>query len=431
MDIEYILTKLDNNVLMLNTSKEDIKQRGEVFTPRIIINKMIDKIPDSIWENPNCTWLDPAVGLGQFPVCIFQRLMESLRICFPDDQERKEHILSNMIYTCELNPISCEKYKSLFGDNVKLNLFEGNSLDLQSNYIWQNGKTVESFDVIIGNPPYQGPRKDTGTPVAFRAGGGTLWNKFVVKFLGLVKPNGYLSFIHPSGWRKPNTPNSRYNGLFDLMTHTNQMIFLKIHNKSDGKSIFGAGTRFDYYIIQKKDCQETTLVIDEKGIENTINLKPLEWLANYNYKLIESLSAPRNHSRVLAKSKLRSKCKLVSDIESELFKYPLIHLTPKKGIRYKWSNIQTQEGYFGIPKVIFGDTGFISNVVVDWEGLYGLTNDAIALPIDSLEQGIHMKATLESKEFNDFLKCVWWGNFRIDWRLFMDLKDNFYDLIEM
>ena len=36
------------------------KQFGEVFTPMILINEMLDKLPKKIWTNKELKWLDPA-----------------------------------------------------------------------------------------------------------------------------------------------------------------------------------------------------------------------------------------------------------------------------------------------------------------------------------------------------------------------------------
>ena len=39
--------------------------------------------------------------MGNYPVAVYLRLMKSLDI--EDKQERKKHILENMLYMCELN----------------------------------------------------------------------------------------------------------------------------------------------------------------------------------------------------------------------------------------------------------------------------------------------------------------------------------------
>lgn len=43
-------------------SKERITKNGEVFTPKALVEKMMDKIPESDWKDPNSTWLEPING---------------------------------------------------------------------------------------------------------------------------------------------------------------------------------------------------------------------------------------------------------------------------------------------------------------------------------------------------------------------------------
>ena len=79
------------------------KENGEVFTPMILINEMLDKLPKEVWTNKNLKWLDPATGMGNFPIAVYLRLMEELKDEIKDTKERKKHILENMLYMSELN----------------------------------------------------------------------------------------------------------------------------------------------------------------------------------------------------------------------------------------------------------------------------------------------------------------------------------------
>ena len=53
------------------------------------------------------------------------------------------------------------------------------------------------FDVVMGNPPYNPPKTETGSS------GNSIWQQFVIKSFYLVKEIGFLLFIHPPGWKKP------------------------------------------------------------------------------------------------------------------------------------------------------------------------------------------------------------------------------------
>jgi hypothetical protein len=116
--------------------------------------------------------------------------------------------------------------------------------------------------------------------------------------------------------------------------------------------------------------------------------------------------------------------------ESMEYKYPLVHSTPKEETRYYWTNtkhpdVKNSIQMFGISKVIFGESG-IHNVIVDVDGKYGMTQGAMALKIENEKHGLDLKHALESRGFEDILKALNFGNFRIDWRIFLYLKHDFY-----
>jgi len=97
---------------------------------------------------------------------------------------------------CTGSFVSGDNYKKVFGENC-------NFMD----------KTV-LFDCIIGNPPYNKGQKSAGK----KGGGHYLWGDFVRKSILLLKDKtGYLNFVHPAAWRKPEGEKSKTKGLYDLM----------------------------------------------------------------------------------------------------------------------------------------------------------------------------------------------------------------------
>ena len=70
----------------------------EVFTPRKTVDKLLDCLPSDVWRNPNLRWLNPATKNGVFEREIAIRLNEGLRDVISNEEERKKHILKNMIY---------------------------------------------------------------------------------------------------------------------------------------------------------------------------------------------------------------------------------------------------------------------------------------------------------------------------------------------
>ena len=54
-------------------SRENVKELGEVFTPFVIVDKMLDLIPESFWKNPAACVIEPTCGNGQFLVKVFEK----------------------------------------------------------------------------------------------------------------------------------------------------------------------------------------------------------------------------------------------------------------------------------------------------------------------------------------------------------------------
>jgi site-specific DNA-methyltransferase (adenine-specific) len=143
----------------------------------------------SIFSNKNLTWFDPACGMGNYQIIIFLRLMEGLKNIIKNDDNRKKHILENMIYVSELNKKNIYIYKQIFDLNSKyeMNIHNGNSLTLNIKKKWN----IKKFDIIIGNPPYQ---KQFSGKNGYAA---PLYNEFVEKYIDLCE---YLIFVTPSRW---------------------------------------------------------------------------------------------------------------------------------------------------------------------------------------------------------------------------------------
>lgn len=386
---------------------------------------------------------------------VYPRLMKSLEHVIREPAQRRRHILTQMLYMVEYNPESCKRIR----ENPMLaaeaggtegtegvNLFCGSFLDLDpSSPAFSFGTTA--FDIIVGNPPFNADQTHEGK----KGGGANLWPKFVEKSLrgggGLLKPDGFLLFIHPALWRKPPAP--RAPTLFDLMTHENHMLYLEIHDKPDGKRVFGVQTRYDFYVIQKRKptlsvSTSTTIVKDQHGqAYEAFDLSPWKFLPNHSYEFIEPLLRSPDDTSI--PNVIFSRGKYGTDkpwVHDEKLRtpedIPLIHSTPLTGPRFLWSDsrvkcedVEDCAPMVGIPKVIFGESG-INKVVMDVEGRYGMTQGAIGLripgasPDEQNAEARRMAAALESDIFSRILDAMSFSNFRIDWRMFLYLRPDFY-----
>ena len=71
--MQDLITKNDGIV----RCKERITKNGEVFTPKALVEKMMDKIPAEKWKDPKATFLEPCCGNGQIVIGMLERRISS------------------------------------------------------------------------------------------------------------------------------------------------------------------------------------------------------------------------------------------------------------------------------------------------------------------------------------------------------------------
>lgn len=388
------------------------KNNAEVSTPYELRKKMLDKIPNKFWETPRRIF-EPCSGKGGFLVDILYKFKKHLKFKDYQGEELHKFIVEQCIYFADINPFNIFICRILLDpeNQYNLNCYHTDTLKL---------KLDIQFDAVIGNPPYNSPGST--------ATGNTIWQHFVRKALNeWILNKGFLVFVHPPGWRKPDGNKNKHNGLFELMTKDNQMKYLSIHNTKDGMKIFKCGTRYDWYVIQKMKSNKETTVEDENRCKLNLNLKPWEFLPNSNIQKIKELLKNEDQEGceiIYNASNYDPRKKWISKTKTEEFKYPIIHTIPKTGIRYVYSNTN-EKGHFGIPKVIFADNG-LNDAVIDIEGNYGMTQHSMAIKIDSIEEGTLIKKAILSDEFKEIIKNCTFGNYQIEWLLFTYFHKDFW-----
>jgi SAM-dependent methyltransferase len=402
----------------LKPKKKEKKENGEVFTPLSLVNEMLDKLDEaytkengkSIFTELTLKWLDPAVGIGNFPIIVYQRLMKGLKM---PEEDRRKHILEQMIYSVELNPKNVFIYKKIFcGDKYKLNIYEGNTLKMDMKKEFKLPPDFIGFDVVMGNPPFQEKVGSNKTE--------PLWNKFIKHALTILKPSGYLVYVHPSGWRNIN--GKFKNIQRDILSRDLQ--YLEIHNEKDGLKTFSSSTRYDWYVLKNEIIDTTKTIIKfQDGTTNIINVNGLEFIPNGEYETIMSMIAKPNEENVnviYSRSLYGTDKKHMSRTKTD--DYPCVYtVNSKSEITYYYSS--KQHGHFGVPKLIWsngGNTGSYIDI-----GDYGLTQFAYAI-IDHPENLPKIKEVFDSKEFRKLMELCAVGQFSVNYKVISIFKKDFW-----
>ena len=245
------------------------KQTGSFYTPREIVNYMVDESLKACFLTKiivqtlnNLKILDPACGSGAFPMGILHRMVEILQKLDPENKEwrrlqeekaieetkdasgiinrqerearlkkikaifenntsdygRKFFLIENCIFGVDIQPIAVEitRLRLLISLIAEQETNPGepnpeicNLPNLEAKFAVANALTAldkpETFDVVIGNPPYVDYRKIDENQkqhlekyeIARHSKMINLYTYFFEKGIDLLKPGGNLIFITP------------------------------------------------------------------------------------------------------------------------------------------------------------------------------------------------------------------------------------------
>jgi hypothetical protein len=277
---------------------------------------------------------------------------------------------------------------------------------------------IKKFDIVIGNPPYQansesGGQKGTRTHI---------WDNFVDLSLQIVKDDGYLSLIHPAGWRRGG---GKFSYIGDKLRQK-QMLYLEIHDIQDGQKVFGATTGYDWYVLQNKAATGKTIVIDSVGVKSNIDIYKLKAIPNNQIDEIIKLIAFENEEKVgfiFDRSSYGHDKKWVKAIKDDKFKHPVVYSLPKNGMRLNYSSTNLN-GHFCIPKIIWSN-GAATQILIDEKGEYGMTEWAYAIA-DEPNNLPSIKKAMESKKFMKLCEGMRFTLDKYDPKFISLLRKDFY-----
>ena len=397
MNYDDVQNKIVEYLPVRETEKNEF---GEVFTPIELIEEMLDKLPKNVWKNPELKWLDPANGIGNFPMVAYKKLMEGLEDWEPNKQRRHNHIIENMLYMIEINPKNVKISKKIFGNdsNICCANFETEIEKCFKQF------TLDKFDIIIGNPPFQDNIKknddEDDDDIKLikknkkpRTGGkNKLYERITIKSLSLLNNNGYLLFVTPDNIMTGNVNKAyqeiiKYNTLYINFNNIKKRYFSNI------------GQSMCYFLVHTSDKnqnQKTKIINNNnQNIIVIIKNRPInpisEWTNETENIVEEFITNERNN--VIYNRGTQS-----SDYQGG--KYKVVY-KPEEILRTNDKNLALG---LDIKKIILFENIPLSSGFSDFKGEYGVGPHTFYVPFKTNTDGKLLERFFKSNIYKTLVK---------------------------
>jgi hypothetical protein len=381
-------------------SDEERRANAEVSTPVVLVDDMLTKVPRGYFETPKFV-LEPCCGKGNFVLGIFEKMYDGLVNSGLSEIERCKIVMDHLYYSdlTEMNVfITTELLKCHIQAHCGVDAEDFAELGIVFHSSVGNSLTMTQwhglFDMVIANPPYN---DDSGN----KGKGHNIWVNFIETTLDKwLKPDGYMLFVNPSVWRQLDHP------LLKKMM-ANQLVYLEIHNVDDGMKTFKCSTRYDWYLLQKTPVHGETIVKDEEGVTQIVDLKEWSFIPNMKFDEIKALCAKSAENTDLveiihSESDYEVRRKWMSHGKTAEHVHPVIYSINKDNVpSFKWSNTK-DKGHYGVSKFVFTNgAGFLC----DENGEYGISQWGSGI-VDSVENLPLIERAFRNPRFQEIKRAI-------------------------
>jgi hypothetical protein len=322
------------------------------FDIDILVNEILDQLPADVWTSASTTFLDPAIGGGQFIRAIENRLRTAGH---SDDN------ISGRVYGCENSKLSVQYAKNKY--KIVATLSAGDFLEKD----FGNMK----FDVVVGNPPFSARVDSTNKST-------DLDSLFLKKAMSVSKLFAMIirtkHFTNPkSKFRKDVFSSNRVSKIsyvseiyFPTITNTATCVVYGELNSMDTKIIYKDG-----YVQNKKLNNNSVIMFEDP---------------EYSGPITDNLAYRWSRGKV-------NRNKIIEDSNG----VDLIEVIDrKKGLIIKKVSLKLE-------KTGYKEHGVLLNVCADWGGLGRIEvkpfNSVVSGSIVFLKTG----SEVESKELVKYL----------------------------
>jgi hypothetical protein len=403
MDRSAIEKLLEKHLPAKDSEKAEF---GEVFTPVPMIEDLLDHFPADAWTNPRLTWLDPASGIGNFPLVIYFRLMKGLARAMPSAAARSRHIITKMLFMVEINPKNAATCRRIFkGLGAEPNIVVGDFL----------AGDKKPYDFVIGNPPYN----IGGTGLE-----GTKRAHVAFTEAGLAVARRGLAYICPPNYREAG---SKMNELFlaamgkggqsPLVSQRGHFSYIRIYGATATHKLFKIQGRVDAFLwsvsvendVKQHSKQtvsddashpprQTTTIRDEYDVISQVRLDLSTHVPNFGFSIFEKLRQKVREAGGAVEAFRNTEQSTVKIARLCGGRHKLLHLIVEGGRRvYK---VRTAHKLASVPKLLVNGLG-VPYVFYDRNGAYGPSQTPVIV--------LRPSAALVSLATSPLFSFIAWG----------------------
>jgi hypothetical protein len=337
-----------------------------------LVNEMLDHLPKEVWTSNSTTFFDPAIGGGQFVREIERRLKE------------QGHSVANI----RKRVFGFESSQALVDMSINMNKLQGQYKTVSIDHFFKLDNTMK-FDVIVGNPPYQGNNdKGTAQPKSHN-----LWSKFVDKSIDLVKDNGHLAFVTPDSWMSANS---------QILTKFKEHSLIWCN--TDVSKHFSVGSSFTAWVLEKNK-NTNQCVIDGIPVNfSKLNYLPRDFHNTYTIhdKVINS-AFPKIGAQCDTTCHSDHKHKKLSDTKDSVYKYKTFHTNAQT----RFSKLKSKD--FDKNKIVWSLSGYFKPFYDN--GNIGTTEVCQYLLVADQAEGNNILTYLDSKLYQFIVTTGKWSGF--------------------
>jgi hypothetical protein len=345
-----------------------------------LVDEILDQLPSEVWSSSTTTFLDPALGGGQFVRVIEHRLREA---------GHSNKNIASRVYGYESN-------------RMRIN-FAVNKYKLVGTYINKDLLDEEismKFDVVVGNPPYQSGNNSKGNK---------LWPKFIFKATELTKDNGYICLISPTGWSSGGTNIPGGQGVIKDIFSVYQVNSINV-NDITKKYFPQISIEIGYIIINKVPVTTDTPMQLKDGVTN-VDFTKIDFLSPRLNKIDISIVNKvffNNHVPFDVVSFDRSiKRGSITESKTQTTKFKFEHWvlggTTAKNAAITWIDFENSPK-LKHPKVVFNIGNRYWQPYYDLKGI-NVAAQGFAIAVTGKEKISNLKSVFESKLFS---YISWW-----------------------